>query len=36
LEPETVDVLELRREPQNRSFYLRDEVGNWSVRDVNP
>jgi pyridoxamine 5'-phosphate oxidase len=36
LEPETVDVLELRREPQNRSFYLRDEAGNWSVRDVNP
>jgi pyridoxamine 5'-phosphate oxidase len=36
LEPETVDVLELRGEPQNRSLYLRDEAGNWSVREVNP
>jgi pyridoxamine 5'-phosphate oxidase len=36
LEPETVDWLELRGEPQNRSFYLQDEAGNWSMREVNP
>ena len=36
LEPETVDLLELRGEPQNRSLYLRDEALNWSVREVNP
>jgi pyridoxamine 5'-phosphate oxidase len=36
LEPETVDLLELRGEPQNRWLYLRDEAGNWSVREVNP
>jgi PPOX class probable FMN-dependent enzyme len=36
LEPETVDLLELRGEPQNRSLYLRDEAGNWSVHEVNP
>jgi pyridoxamine 5'-phosphate oxidase len=31
-----VDLLELRGEPQNRWLYLRDEAGNWSVREVNP
>ncbi len=36
LEPETVDLLELRGEPQNRSLYRRDGEGNWSVRSVNP
>ncbi|MEG4806233.1 pyridoxamine 5'-phosphate oxidase family protein [Microcoleus sp. F8-D3] len=36
LEPETVDFLELRGEPQNRSLYRRDGEGNWSVRSVNP
>ena len=36
LEPKTVDWLELRGEPQNRSLYMLDDVGNWSVRKVNP
>ena len=36
LEPETVDLLELRGEPQNRSLYGRDGEGNWFVRSVNP
>ncbi len=36
LEPETVDLLELRGEPQNRSLYGRDLSGNWFVREVNP
>ncbi len=36
LEPETVDLLELRGEPQNRSLYGRDGEGNWFVREVNP
>ncbi|MCU0542170.1 MAG: pyridoxamine 5'-phosphate oxidase family protein [Oscillatoriaceae cyanobacterium Prado104] len=36
LEPEQVDFLQLRGEPQNRSLYLRDGEGNWSVRSVNP
>ena len=36
LEPETVDLLELRGEPQNRSLYRRDGEGNWFVRSVNP
>ncbi|MBE9092810.1 Npun_F5749 family FMN-dependent PPOX-type flavoprotein [Tychonema sp. LEGE 07203] len=36
LEPETVDLLDLRGEPQNRSLYGRDGVGNWLVRSVNP
>ncbi|MEG3978070.1 pyridoxamine 5'-phosphate oxidase family protein [Microcoleus sp. herbarium8] len=36
LEPETVDFLELRGEPQNRSLYGRDGDGNWFVRSVNP
>ncbi|MCW6048544.1 pyridoxamine 5'-phosphate oxidase family protein [Microcoleus sp. A2-C5] len=36
LEPETVDFLELRGEPQNRSLYGRDADGNWFVRSVNP
>jgi PPOX class probable FMN-dependent enzyme len=36
LEPETVDLLELRGEPQNRSLYGRDGDGNWFVREVNP
>jgi pyridoxamine 5'-phosphate oxidase len=36
LEPETVDFLELRGEPQNRSLYGRDGEGNWFVRSVNP
>ncbi|NJR23090.1 MAG: pyridoxamine 5'-phosphate oxidase [Richelia sp. CSU_2_1] len=36
LEPEQVDFLELRGQPQNRSLYLRDGQGNWSVRSVNP
>ncbi|MGL5063118.1 MAG: Npun_F5749 family FMN-dependent PPOX-type flavoprotein [Microcoleus sp.] len=36
LEPEQVDFLELRTEPQNRSLYVRDAEGNWSVRSVNP
>ena len=36
LEPETVDLLELRGEPQNRSLYGRNGEGNWFVRSVNP
>ncbi len=36
LEPETVDLLELRGEPQNRSLFGRDGEGNWFVRSVNP
>ncbi|MEG3847327.1 pyridoxamine 5'-phosphate oxidase family protein [Microcoleus sp. herbarium19] len=36
LEAETVDLLELRGEPQNRSLYGRDLSGNWFVREVNP
>ncbi|MBE9165702.1 MULTISPECIES: Npun_F5749 family FMN-dependent PPOX-type flavoprotein [Microcoleaceae] len=36
LEPETVDFLELRGEPQNRSLYGHDGDGNWFVRSVNP
>ncbi|MEK0180542.1 MAG: pyridoxamine 5'-phosphate oxidase [Oscillatoriales cyanobacterium] len=36
LEPETVDLLELRGAPQNRLLYRRDGEGNWSAREVNP
>ncbi|MBW4512522.1 MAG: pyridoxamine 5'-phosphate oxidase family protein [Scytonematopsis contorta HA4267-MV1] len=36
LDPLKVDHLELRGEPQNRWFYLRDESGNWEKSPVNP
>ena len=36
LEPEQVDILELRGEPQNRSLYRLDGDGNWSMEEVNP
>lgn len=36
LNPEQVDYLELRGEPQNRTMYWRDENHNWSVEEVNP
>jgi pyridoxamine 5'-phosphate oxidase len=36
LDPVKVDHLELRGEPQNRCFYLRDELGNWEEFPVNP
>jgi PPOX class probable FMN-dependent enzyme len=35
LEPEQVDHLELRGNPQNRWLYLR-EGQNWSIQEVNP
>ncbi|MEM9924753.1 MAG: Npun_F5749 family FMN-dependent PPOX-type flavoprotein [Cyanobacteria bacterium P01_D01_bin.50] len=35
-EPVKVDHLRLRGEPQNRTFYLRDEAGVWDVMEVNP
>lgn len=36
LEPVKVDHLRLRGEPQNRTFYVRDEAGVWDVTEVNP
>ena len=35
-EPVKVDHLRLRGEPQNRTFYIRDEAGVWDVKEVNP
>ncbi len=35
-EPVKVDHLRLRGEPQNRTFYLRDEGGVWDITEVNP
>lgn len=34
-EPIKVDYLRLRGEPQNRTFYVKDETG-WDVKEVNP
>ncbi|MFB2833682.1 Npun_F5749 family FMN-dependent PPOX-type flavoprotein [Floridanema evergladense] len=36
LEPDFVDHLELRGEPQNRSLYKIDNEGNWFKEEVNP
>lgn len=36
LNPDQVDHLELRGEPQNRYLYQRDEAKTWSVQAVNP
>lgn len=36
LEPNFVDHLELRGEPQNRSLYTIDSEGNWFIEEVNP
>ena len=36
LEPEQVDILELRGEPHNRSIYRLDGDGNWLVEAINP
>jgi PPOX class probable FMN-dependent enzyme len=36
LEPEQVDHLELRGDPQNRYAYVRDENQRWSTQSVNP
>jgi PPOX class probable FMN-dependent enzyme len=35
-EPVKVDHLRLRGEPQNRTFYIKDEAGVWDVSEVNP
>ncbi|MGB3636508.1 MAG: Npun_F5749 family FMN-dependent PPOX-type flavoprotein [Rivularia sp. (in: cyanobacteria)] len=35
-EPVKVDHLRLRGEPQNRTFYVRNEAGVWDVSEVNP
>jgi pyridoxamine 5'-phosphate oxidase len=36
LEPQRVDHLELKGEPQNRSLYVREDSQTWSMRSVNP
>jgi len=36
LDPDLVDHLELRGEPQNRWFYQIDGDGNWFIEEVNP
>ncbi|MBW4481918.1 MAG: pyridoxamine 5'-phosphate oxidase family protein [Tildeniella torsiva UHER 1998/13D] len=36
LEPDQVDHLELRGEPQNRTLYDQQPDGTWQVRSVNP
>ncbi|MEH2376241.1 Npun_F5749 family FMN-dependent PPOX-type flavoprotein [Nostoc sp.] len=36
LEPVQVDHLELRGEPQNRTFYHRDENQEWFCEEINP
>lgn len=36
LDPDLVDHLELRGNPQNRWLYHRDAFGNWSMQAVNP
>lgn len=36
LEPEQVDHLELRGEPQNRCLYRRDQQRVWSTQNINP
>ncbi|MFQ4139601.1 Npun_F5749 family FMN-dependent PPOX-type flavoprotein [Nodosilinea sp. PGN35] len=36
LEPDRVDHLELRGEPQNRTLYDRQPDGTWQVKAVNP
>ncbi|MBF2017106.1 MAG: pyridoxamine 5'-phosphate oxidase family protein [Rivularia sp. T60_A2020_040] len=35
-EPVKVDHLRLRGEPQNRTFYVMDDVGVWDITEVNP
>ncbi|HEY9617770.1 MAG TPA: Npun_F5749 family FMN-dependent PPOX-type flavoprotein [Microcoleaceae cyanobacterium] len=36
LNPDRVDHLELRGNPQNRWLYHRDAAGNWSMQAINP
>lgn len=36
LEPVKVDHLQLRGEPQNRTFYVRSGAGVWDIAEVNP
>ncbi|NJL81225.1 MAG: pyridoxamine 5'-phosphate oxidase [Richelia sp. RM2_1_2] len=35
-EPVKVDHLRLRGEPQNRTFYIKNQVGIWDITEVNP
>lgn len=35
-EPQQVDHLQLKGDPQNRSLYILDESGDWLVKEVNP
>ncbi len=36
LNPQKVDHLELKGEPQNRHLYIRDKNQSWSIQEVNP
>lgn len=36
LDPQEVDHLELRGEPQNRRIYCRNEQQEWSTQEINP
>lgn len=36
LNPQTVDHLELKGEPQNRHLYVRDKNQSWLIQEVNP
>ncbi|MDY6936070.1 MAG: Npun_F5749 family FMN-dependent PPOX-type flavoprotein [Cyanobacteriota bacterium] len=36
LDPDRVDLLQLRSHPHDRRLYLRQEDGTWLVREVNP
>ena len=36
LDPEQVDHLDLRGEPQNRRIYCRNEQQEWSTQEINP
>ncbi|MEM7553275.1 MAG: Npun_F5749 family FMN-dependent PPOX-type flavoprotein [Cyanobacteria bacterium P01_A01_bin.84] len=36
VDPQKIDHLELRGEPQNRCLYILDERGHWLVKEVNP
>ena len=35
-EPVKVEHLRLRGEPQNRTIYIKDKIGNWDIKEVNP
>ncbi len=36
LNPQKVDHLELKGDPQNRTLYIKDGENSWSVKEVNP